>query len=730
LKCSREQFQIVRKNGVYFLRNLSVNTPTLCNGQQVTSDIPLNNNTVEICCGDSLFTFLLQEQNSAKREYSTPNFQSFTLEQPIPINSELVFGRDAATSQIYLPHSLVSRTHAKIHIENGQQWITDLHSANGTYVNGNRIKEKTLLAQSDRIDIGPYAFFVDGDRLVPRGEKIKAGLLCKNITFNVPDRKTGQSKTLLHDISLPIKSREFVCLIGPSGSGKSTLLGVLAGRLQPNGGTVKINGMALHDNFALLKQRIAVVPQRDILYESLSANDGLTYTAKLRLPPDTSRDEIQDVVDKTIHQIGLKEHAATPVLNLSGGQRKRACLGNEILSQPDILFLDEVTSGLDEQSDREMMLLVKQIASNGKTAIMVTHSLVNVEEYCDKIVVLAKNGYLAFYGSPQDTKEYFGVEKLGQIYEQLETQTPEFWQKKFSASEIYQKNIANLLITPTETDDKKIQEEKTNQEFVHHFSRQLTILLERRTQIQFFDWRSLAAVVTQCLLVAVLIAWLFGSVKDVSFDFNNLQEREQNFDTAHKAAKVIFLMVISCLWFGCNNTAKEIVKERNIYSRERDVNLSPIAYYCSKLLFFSVIGALQALMLFGIVVLQTEISVNWFFGLAIMILLAVTGTAIGLCISVFSKTEDFALAMVPIIIIPQIILAGFINPVEGMLKGISTMLISAYWGYGGTTALLVESTRETINMNDHNFLISIIAILIQLLILVTVSIIKLMKEKR
>ncbi|MDR1269099.1 MAG: hypothetical protein LBK82_06215, partial [Planctomycetaceae bacterium] len=64
-----------------------------------------------------------------------------------------------------------------------------------------------------------------------------------------------------------------------------------------------------------------------------------------------------------------------------------------------------------------------------------------------------------------------------------------------------------------------------------------------------------------------------------------------------------------------------------------------------------------------------------------------------------------------------------------MLKGISTMLISAYWGYGGTTALLVESTRETINMNDHNFLTSIIAILIQLLILVTVSIMKLMKEK-
>ncbi|MDR0390868.1 MAG: ATP-binding cassette domain-containing protein [Planctomycetaceae bacterium] len=723
LQCSREQFQIVQKDGVYFLLNLSANTPTFCNGLQVTAELSLNdnlhNNAAEICCGDSSFTFLLQKQNFTKRESSTPTSKQFSIDQPIPLNQELVFGRDATTSQIYLQHNLVSRTHAKIQIENGQKWITDLQSANGTYVNGHQIKEKTQLQQNDRIDIGPYAFFVDNNQLIPRYEQVKAGLICQNITFVVPDRKTGKDKILLNDISLFIKSREFVCLIGPSGSGKSTLLGVLSGRSQPTRGIVKIGGMILHENFTLLKQRIAVVPQRDILYESLSTNDGLIYTAKLRLPPDTSHAEIQEVADKTILQVGLKEHAATPVLNLSGGQRKRACLGNEILSQPDVLFLDEVTSGLDEQSDREIMSLVKQIASTGKTAIMVTHSLVNVEEYCDKIVILAKNGNLAFYGSPQEAKEYFGVEKLGRIYEQLEKQPPESWKQKFSTSEYYQKNIAVLLTTSPKNDKQKTYKENSDKEFVHRFSRQLTILLERRTQIQLFDWRSLVAVVCQCLLVAMLISLLFGCVKDIS----NLYE------VADKSAKVIFLMVISCIWFGCNNTAKEIVKERNIYSRERDVNLSPVAYYFSKLFFFSIIGFLQALMLFSIVMFMTQVEINYFFGLAMVVLLAVIGTAIGLCVSVFSKTEDFALAMVPIIIIPQIILAGFINPVENLLKGLSTLFISAYWGYGGTASLLEETTSKILKMDDWNFVIPIAALILQLLILVIATITKLVKEK-
>ncbi|MDR1486078.1 MAG: ABC transporter permease, partial [Planctomycetaceae bacterium] len=174
---------------------------------------------------------------------------------------------------------------------------------------------------------------------------------------------------------------------------------------------------------------------------------------------------------------------------------------------------------------------------------------------------------------------------------------------------------------------------------------------------------------------------------------------------------------------------KEIVKERNIYSRERDVNLSPVAYYFSKLFFFSVIGILQALMLFSVVMLMTEVSINYFFGLAMMILVTVVGTAIGLCVSVFAETEDFALAMVPIIIIPQIILAGFINPVEHLLKGLATLFISAYWGYGGAASLLEEATKKIVKMNDWDFFVPIIALAIQLFILITATIIKLTKEK-
>ena len=159
---------------------------------------------------------------------------------------------------------------------------------------------------------------------------------CSNIVYSVTDRATGKSVALLNDISLQIKANEFVCLIGPSGSGKTTLLNILSGRNRPTKGQVAIDGADLFQNFSALKKRIAFVPQRDILYETLSPKEGLTYTAKLRLPLDTN---YQSVVNQTLRMVGLTGQAATRVANLSGGQRKRACLGNEILSKPDVLFL-------------------------------------------------------------------------------------------------------------------------------------------------------------------------------------------------------------------------------------------------------------------------------------------------------------------------------------------------------------------------------------------------------
>src|SRR5207248_2989047 len=186
----------------------------------------------------------------------------------------------------HLDHPHVSRLHASLAVDGERVVLADLGSSNGTYVNGQRLTRPTTLKAGDRIDIGPFSLRFDGSGLVSRSRSNNIELAARGLKRMVPDRKTGQPLRLLDHISLVIRPREFVCLLGPSGSGKSTLLAILSGRNPPDVGTVALNGEDLYAHFEALKEDIAVVPQKDVLHESLAVGEALRYTAELRLPPD------------------------------------------------------------------------------------------------------------------------------------------------------------------------------------------------------------------------------------------------------------------------------------------------------------------------------------------------------------------------------------------------------------------------------------------------------------
>ena len=122
------------------------------------------------------------------------------------------------------------------------------------------------------------------------------------------------------------------------------------------------------------------------------------------------------------------------IRHLSGGQVKRASLANELVARPSLLFLDEVTSGLDEQTDREVMELFRQVADGGKTVVCITHSLANVEATCHLVVILTEGGRLAFVGTPDEAKAYFQIARLGDVYRKLAEDKPEAWHDRFRAS--------------------------------------------------------------------------------------------------------------------------------------------------------------------------------------------------------------------------------------------------------------------------------------------------------
>ena len=288
---------------------------------------------------------------------------------------------------IYLPHISVSKMHAIIQRKNNAWYIFDTNSTNGVVVNGRAISEKTRLYEKDVITI-------TNSKIIFTSNAIFYCCYSSGITVDCSDvvikrGKGRKSFITCNHVNLNIKPGELVAVIGGSGAGKSTILNVMCGYLEPTQGEVYINGVDLYCNFDSLKKLIGYVPQSDIVYDNLTLHDMLMYTAKLRLPKDTLTAERENAINRAIEMVELPEKKNSLIKSLSGGQRKRASIAVELLSDPNLLFLDEPASGLDPGTERNLMQSLRTMADSGKTVILVTHSTLQLK-MCDKIVFMGK----------------------------------------------------------------------------------------------------------------------------------------------------------------------------------------------------------------------------------------------------------------------------------------------------------------------------------------------------
>ncbi len=718
--CSRHQFRLLRRDGRYHVQPLSSANPTFHNGRPVTKPEALDHGAV-LQAGQTRFQFLLGPpgQSTAQMAAAAPAPSAPaapTVAGSAQAGAEILpgtvfplagattlIGRELGHVQVHLPHPQVSRRHACITREGSAATVTDLGSANGTFVNGRRVQGATALQPGDQIDIGPYALQFTGATLVPRPRSDNVELVARGVARIVKDRETGKPLQLLDDITLVIRPREFVCLLGPSGSGKSTLLSALSGRVAADAGAVQLNGRDLCANFEALKQDIAVVPQKDVLHESLAVGQALWYTARLRLPPDTSPAEIESSLAEMLDTVGLTERRTTVIRHLSGGQVKRASLANEILCKPSLLFLDEVTSGLDEQTDREVMNLFRALADAGKTVVCITHSLANVERTCHLVVILTAGGKLAFVGKPAEALQYFGIERLGDVYERLATRPADQWQQVFLKSPLWKRYVADRL--PTETAAPAAAAQTTDRSPGGRrrlLLRQVGLLTSRYAAIWRGDYPAMLAMMGQALVVAVLLGLLFG----------NIDEVDAALEHARRSVNLLFLVAVSSFWFGCNNAAKEIVKERTIYTRERDFNLLVGSYYASKLLLLTAFSWVQAVLLFVVVRVWCQPPGPFAAELAVLLALALAGVTLGLAISALAATEEVAITLIPMAVIPQIILSGVISPLEGVSKGLALAGVSTYWGKRGLDACLPEAVAKALpGLEQHSAAVAVLVLL-------------------
>jgi energy-coupling factor transporter ATP-binding protein EcfA2 len=368
---------------------------------------------------------------------------------------------------------------------------------------------------------------------------------------------------------------------------------------------------------------------------------------------------------------------------ISGGQLKRAGLGAELLADPSLLFLDEVTSGLDEQSDGEVMRLFRSLADSGKSLICVTHNLAHVEENCHLVAVLTVGGKLAFFGSPAEAKSYFEIERLADIYTKLPLQSPESWHATFRDSSCFSKYVAKRRPKISTFAD---QGGATNGERGRtHSLKQFNVLLRRTIAVWSGNRVALGVFFGQALLVAMLLCLVFGRLEEAVTQ--NPPER------AGMIRNLLFLLSVSCIWLGCNNGVKEIVKERSIYLRERSFGLIPEAYLVSKFVFLIAIGLSQSQLLGLIVLMWFGMPGSTPGMLAILATGSLAGTALGLAISAHARTEETAVALVPIVIIPQIILAGVVAMLPVFCEWIARMSITAYWSQHAIEGCLPEADQ-------------------------------------
>jgi ABC transport system ATP-binding/permease protein len=612
-----------------------------------------------------------------------------TARMPLPAKAMRI-GR-VPDNDVVLSDLNVSRHHAELRKSpTGSYEIVDLGSHNGTFVNGQRVT-KQLLTEQDLVSIGSSTFRLTGGEL---RQFVDEG----NITFTAQDLvvKAGP-KVLLDHVTFPIPEKCLLGVIGPSGAGKSTLLGALTGMRPATTGTVLYDNRDLYLNYNELRYRIGLVPQESVLHTQLTARRALQYSAELRFPADTKPAERDGRVDEVMGELGLTRHANTRADRLSGGQLKRVNVAQELLTKPSLLFLDEPTSGLDPGLDKSVMEQMRDLAHDGRTVIVVTHSVDNLDT-CDRLLVLVPGGRIAYYGPPEEGLEYFGQSRWAEVFQAFERYPDRDWAAEYAASPAYAQYVLGQRLRPPEVpNSQELAAAEPPQQ--RGAFRQMATLTRRYLRVIASDRGYLTFMALLPMLLGALVALVPANQGLSLLPAKPGQALKGNPD----AATLLLILVICACLAGMASSVRELVKERSILMRERAAGLSSGAYLASKLLLLGVISIVQSTILVLIGVSWRPLPARGAFltGLPLLELiigiamLAVASMCLGLFVSAIVSTSEKAMPFLVLFTMVQVVLSGGVVPLHNN-AGLEqlAMIAPSRWGLG--------AAATTVNLDKIN----------------------------
>jgi ABC-type multidrug transport system ATPase subunit len=572
----------------------------------------------------------------------------------------------ANDNDIVIQDVLASRHHAFLVDSPLGTEIRDAHSVNGTFVNGVRVGS-AVLNEGDVVTIGNIDLVFTGGNLIRRTEAATrtGGLEVNNVHFRI------DGKELLDGISLTARPGTLTAIIGGSGAGKTTLSRLIAGYTRPSAGNVTFEGHDIHAEYATMRSRIGMVPQDDVVHRQLTVNQALGYAAELRLPPDTNKEERAQVVAQVLEELDLTKHADTRVDKLSGGQRKRASVALELLTQPSLLLLDEPTSGLDPALDRQVMLMLRQLADAGRVVLVVTHS-VSYLDVCDQILLMAPGGKMAFNGPPSQVGEALGTTNWADIFANVGAD-PDEANRRFMERGGRPQSTAPDRESPADLGEP-----------VHtDVLRQLSTIARRQVRLVISDRGYSIFLAVLPFLIGALSLTVKGPKPGLGpADPLGLAPTQPQY--------IMVLLNIGAVFMGTALTIRDLIGERPIFRREQAVGLSTTAYLLAKVFVFCVFATAQAAISTFIVRLGKGAPTAHppFFGdSTFSLFITVAGTCVasailGLMLSAVAQSNEQIMPLLVVSIMSQLVLAGGMIPVTGR-AGLNQLswLTPGRWGY-------------------------------------------------
>ncbi|WP_411826776.1 ATP-binding cassette domain-containing protein [Luteolibacter sp. AS25] len=511
----------------------------------------------------------------------------------------------------------------------------------------------------------------------------------------------GKDSRALDQINFEVKRGEMLCIIGPSGSGKSTLLAVLSGQRKPTRGRVNLNGISLYEHRENLVPFVAHMPQEEALNPQLTVREHLRHGVMVRRP-GLGMAEHDRRVDSMLAELGLQRIARRRVgskgeKTISGGERSRLNLGVDLGSRAEVFLFDEPISGLSSKDSEHVAETLRALAREKIVIASLHRPGASVLRLFDKVLLLDEGGKIAFFGTPASMVGYFRevcgelnishpsmVSKtpLGAdfVFDVLETPLsalgdsrttgaarrfpPSFWQERFESATLL-RSIARDTNPPPQSGEVDVSAGSLPLPplptrrwrakflvFLTHFERSLLSKIRNRGTVY--------STFLEAPILAALIAITLRSSPVGSFQFS----------TALHVPAYIFLSVTVAMFLGLTNSASEILRDRAVLRRERNCQPGGLSYVTAKFIALGLVAAVQCFtyLVIGNHFLEIEgvLLYHWIW----MTLTALTGTGMALLVSSMVKTERAALTAVPLLLVPQMLLAGALVPFKEMNRGL------------------------------------------------------------